>query len=389
MMELPHKSYCGSSVTVHITAMNRLSFSKRKGKNVKFIHTGDIHWGMSPDSDKPWSRERARDIRDTFAAIIDKTRKMGVDCLFIAGDLFHRQPLLKDLKEVNYLFSTIPGVRVVIIAGNHDRIRKSSAVLSFTWCPNVTFIESEELTSVYFENINTEVTGFSYHTPELTEARLNQAFAPRDGRIHILLGHGGDSNHVPIDRADLAGAGFSYVALGHIHKPETFADGRMAFCGSPEPLDKTETGAHGIYYGEISPISLQLIKLEFLPMAKIRYIPLSVNVTPATTNTELYLKMSHEVEKRGTDNIYRFRIRGMRDPDVTFDLEALQLRYRVADILDESEPQYDFSALFAEHPSDMIGFYIRALQKPDMSPVEKKALYYGIHALLLTTDERS
>ncbi|MBO4990636.1 MAG: metallophosphoesterase, partial [Firmicutes bacterium] len=51
--------------------------------------------------------------------------------------------------------------------------------------------------------------------------------------------------------------------------------------------------------------------------------------------------------------------------------------------------QYDFSALFAEHPSDMIGFYIRALEKPDMSPVEKKALFYGIHALLLTTDERS
>ena len=42
---------------------------------MKFIHTGDIHWGMSPDSDKPWSRERARDIRDTFAAIIEKTRK--------------------------------------------------------------------------------------------------------------------------------------------------------------------------------------------------------------------------------------------------------------------------------------------------------------------------
>ena len=94
---------------------------------MKFIHTGDIHWGMSPDSDKPWSRERARDIRDTFAAIIEKTRKTGADCLFIAGDLFHRQPLQKDLKEVNYLFSTIPGVRVIIIAGNHDRIRLSSS----------------------------------------------------------------------------------------------------------------------------------------------------------------------------------------------------------------------------------------------------------------------
>ena len=77
----------------------------------------------------------------------------------------------------------------------------------------------------------------------------------------------------------------------------------------------------------------------------------------------------------------------MRDPDISFDLDALKLRFRIADIIDETEPQYDFSALFAEHPSDMIGFYIQALKKPDMSPVEKKALFYGIHALLLTTDE--
>ena len=35
------------------------------------------------------------------------------------------------------------------------------------------------------------------------------------------------------------------------------------------------------------------------------------------------------------------------------------------------------------------GFYIQALMKDDMSPVEKKALYYGIHALLMTKDERS
>ena len=57
---------------------------------MKFIHTGDIHWGMAPDSDKPWSRERARDIRETFAAIIGKARELSVDFLFIAGDLFHR-----------------------------------------------------------------------------------------------------------------------------------------------------------------------------------------------------------------------------------------------------------------------------------------------------------
>lgn len=356
---------------------------------MKFIHTGDVHWGMAPDGDKPWSRERARDIRETFAAIIGKAAELSADFLFIAGDLFHRQPLLKDLKEVNYLFSTIPNVRVVLIAGNHDRVRKNSAVLSFNWAPNVTFLSDSEFSSVCFEDLHTEVTGFSYWSAEIPEPLLNDVSAPDDGRIHILLGHGGDARHVPIDREALSQSGFTYAALGHIHKPEISQSLRMAWCGSPEPLDKTETGQHGIIFGEIDESSLRIVNLEFIPMAKLRYVPLMVNVTPETTNTELFLRMSQEIEKRGADNIFRFRIRGMRNPDISFDLESLMMRYRIADILDESEPQYDFSALFAEHPSDMIGFYIRALQKPDMNQVEKKALYYGIHALLLTTDERS
>ena len=69
--------------------------------------------------------------------------------------------------------------------------------------------------------------------------------------------------------------------------------------------------------------------------------------------------------------------------------ERVQFGNQIAQIQDDSEPQYDFARLFAEHPGDMIGFFIRALQKDDMSPVEKKALFYGINALLKTTDERS
>ena len=111
---------------------------------MKFIHTADIHWGMTPDSDKPWCRERTQAVKDTFSQIVTKAREMDVDFLFISGDLFHRQPLQKDLKEVNYLFTTIPSVRVVIIAGNHDRIRPNSALKSFQWRPNVTWIMEEK-----------------------------------------------------------------------------------------------------------------------------------------------------------------------------------------------------------------------------------------------------
>ena len=222
---------------------------------MKFIHTADVHWGMEPDSDKPWSRERAQAIKDTFTQVITRARDLEVDFLFISGDLFHRQPLQRDLKEINYLFSTIPAVHVVMIAGNHDRIRSNSAVLSFSWCPNVTFLMNEEMDHAYFSDCNTDVHGFSYHTAEIRENRIDHVEVPFDGRIHVLLAHGGDATHLPFDKNALAVSGFSYIALGHIHKPGILVENKAAFAGSPEPLDKTETGIHGAYYGEINPVS--------------------------------------------------------------------------------------------------------------------------------------
>lgn len=356
---------------------------------MKFIHTGDIHWGMCPDANKPWGTERAQAIKDTFRIIIDKAQEMNADCLFISGDLFHRQPLIKDLKEVNYLFSTIPSVKIIIIAGNHDKIRENSAILSFAWSPNVTFLMDEELTSVYFEDINTEVHGFSYHTTEIREPLLEDIQVPLNNRIQILMAHGGDPAHLPINFNSLELSPFSYIALGHIHKPQVLADGKIVYCGSPEPLDMTETGHHGFYTGEIHPTTRRLISLEFIPTGTLQYIPLAVNVSKDTTNGEVADRIAQEIENRGVDNVYRFRLKGMRDPDIEFDLAQLSSQYRIAEIIDDSEPQYDFSTLFAEHSSDIIGFFIQALQKDNMSPVEKKALYYGVNALLHTTDERS
>ena len=150
----------------------------------------------------------------------------------------------------------------------------------------------------------------------------------------------------------------SYIALGHIHKPRVLAEKKMAYCGSPEPLDMTETGPHGFYTGEIHPVTKKVTNLTFVPMAQIQYIPLAVNVTKETTNMELASRIAQEIKGRGEHNIYRFRLKGMRDPEIDFDLEQLASHYRICEILDDSEPQYDFSALFAEHPSDMIGFFI-------------------------------
>ena len=338
---------------------------------MKFIHTGDIHYGMAPDAGRSWSKERAEAVRDAVPSIIEAVRAERADLLLIAGDLFHHQPLVRELKEVNYLFASVPETKIVIIAGNHDRIRESSAVLTFPWAENVFWITEEKLSSVFLKDLNTEVYGFSYHTREITGNRLAGIHAAENGRIRILLCHGGDAKHLPLDVDELTDAGFAYCALGHIHKPKSFAGGKAAWCGSPEPRDLTETGPHGDYKGVINDVSL------------------AVNVTPASTNTELLMSISNEITKRGAGNIYRLRLRGLRDPDITFDLDVLKNRFRIVELLDESEPNYDFPRLFAEHPSDMIGFFVQELDRPEMSALDRKALFYGVNALLRTQEERS
>lgn len=67
-------------------------------------------------------------------------RKNPVDLLFIAGDLFHRQPLLRELREVDDLFASIPDTRVFLMAGDHDYIKEDSFYRNFVWSRNVTFL---------------------------------------------------------------------------------------------------------------------------------------------------------------------------------------------------------------------------------------------------------
>ena len=85
----------------------------------------------------------------------------------------------------------------------------------------------------------------------------------------ILLAHGGDESHIPIQREALKWSGFDYIALGHIHKPEIIFEDLMAYAGSLEPLDHTEMGYHGLIEGEISEEKKQI---TFVPFAKRMYI---------------------------------------------------------------------------------------------------------------------
>ena len=71
---------------------------RKERQKMRFIHAADIHLGAQPEKGLPWAAKRGEEIWETFRRLVAYAEQEKVDFLFIAGDLFHRQPLLKELK---------------------------------------------------------------------------------------------------------------------------------------------------------------------------------------------------------------------------------------------------------------------------------------------------
>ncbi len=347
---------------------------------MKFIHIADVHLGMKPDRDFQWSETREREIKDTFNKVIEVCNAEHIDFLLIAGDLFHKKPLLRELKEVNYVFSKLERTKVILIAGNHDYIGESSRYKEFPWCNHVTMIEAESIEKVSFSEKNVHIYGCSYHQRDQLKKVYENRLPDENEGVHILLIHGGDEKSMPIDKKHLMELGYDYVALGHIHKHE-FLTESMAYPGSLEPLDKNETGKHGYILGIIEED--KKVQASFIPFAKREYVHQVVDVNPGMTNGELYDKVIEIINLRGEENIYKIIIEGKHDVDLVIDDKGIYSLGHIIQVENESVPDYDFEALAAENKGNIIGMYIEELYKKEIDhEVLEKALYYGIEALI-------
>lgn len=345
----------------------------------------DVHLGASPEAGKAYSERRATEIWESFSEVVDICEEEKVDLLLIAGDLFHRQPLLRELKEVNYLFSKLTQTKVVFIAGNHDYIRKDSYYLTFEWAKNVHTLFGEDMGRVEFPEIETCVYGLSYHSKEIEKALYAGKRARKCQKIEILLAHGGDDRHIPIKRQELLELGYTYVALGHIHKPMEFAKDRMCYAGSLEPLDKTETGKHGYIFGEANVVGgHEDIKAIFVPHAKRMYCHEEIEVTEKMAGYALKDKIQDRIKELGIQHIYKIILTGVRDPEVLFDFEQMDSYGNIVEILDETRPSYDFEKLEKQNKDNLLGKFIGKYKHAKEGSVEEIALYEGVQAILKT-----
>ena len=352
---------------------------------MRFLHTADIHLGAVPDRGMPWSEERSQAIWNTFRKLIEIAAAEDADLFLIAGDLFHRQPLEEECRRVDDLFALIPQTHIVIIAGNHDYITDTSLFLHYPWSSHVHILSSEKMSSVFLPELNTEVHGLSYHSPEITEYLYDDIRLPKDDRRHILLAHGGDRRHIPIHLNALTDAGFDYIALGHQHQPRLAKTAPLAYCGSPEPTDREDMGTRGYILGTLSD---QGCAFRWYPCASAQYTSLPLTVTPDMSESELLEQLQHEISA-DSRSIFRIILNGYRSPGLEVPRDAILQLGRVVDLSDHTIPIYDFDAIRREHAHDLIARFIDSFSPIDPNRREYQALCYGLKALMQAGNEEN
>ena len=307
--------------------------------------------------------------------------KERIDLLLIAGDMFHRQPLLRELKEANYLFSKLTVTQVVIIIGNHDYLKKDSYYRTFTWVKNVHVLLNDSVDYVELKNIKTAVYGASYHSREITKKPYEKQYAKRLQKYEILMVHGGDEKHTPIKKEELLELGYDYIALGHIHKHIEILPGKIAYCGALEPTDMNDVGLHGYIYGEMTNKGCQT---KFIHAASRENIHMDIEVTENMNAYELRELIKRTVEEKGVHNIFKIRLVGYKDPEAYFDMEALDVYGNITAIEDHTRLAYNLEKIYQQNKDNILGELIRDLGKSGEESVEYMALCEGVRALMET-----
>ena len=260
---------------------------------MKILHTSDWHLGHTlHDHDR---EEEQRDFLSQLVAIIGEERP---DAMVVCGDIFDRpQPPLwaRELytETLLQIHDSYPALQMVITAGNHD----SKSMLQLegkVWERlNIRVVGQVERNAdgsvnlgrhiVPVENGNGTLLGFIIAVPHIYEsafpvlseevpneqrqqyfyqALLDETASQNPQGLPVVLtahtavsgsnfaGHDFNNYIGGIDTVgqDTFGTGYDYLALGHIHQPQTLSgNGPTArYCGTPLTLHFDEHGNHGV-----------------------------------------------------------------------------------------------------------------------------------------------
>jgi exonuclease SbcD len=264
---------------------------------MRLLHTSDWHIGRSLHGSDLLAEQEA--VLGTLAQVVAAE---SVDVVVVAGDVYDRAVPSADATGVLdrvLMRLRSAGASVVLTPGNHDSARRLAfgAGLMARSGVHVRAVTPALDEPVLFtdEHGDVAVYGLPYLEPEiarhelgLAEARSHEAVLNaamdrvradlflRPGVRSVVLAHAFVGGGVPSDSerdicvggVDLVPTavfdGVDYVALGHLHRPQTLTD-RVRYSGSPLPYSFGEAGQHKQAW---------LVDLDGGGLAEVRPVPL-------------------------------------------------------------------------------------------------------------------
>lgn len=232
---------------------------------MRFLHTSDWHVGRTFHGADLLAEQEA-----VLAHLADLVSAEAVDVVLVSGDIYDRAvPAAEAVQIANRAMLRLrqAGAQLVITSGNHDSAPRLGAFGDFAAAGGLhlrTTIDRID-DPVLFADKHGQVAiyGIPYLEPEparhglgvpdakghngvLREAmrRVRADLAGRDGARSVVLAHafvtggqGTDSERtIAVGGVEQVGAdvfeGMDYVALGHLHGPQTLAE-HLRYSGSP------------------------------------------------------------------------------------------------------------------------------------------------------------
>jgi len=367
---------------------------------VKILHCADIHLDTAfVSGDVRKSEIRRSELFSTFSSMMNYVKLNGIDLVLISGDLFESENVSRDTAALlQKEFSDNPSCKFVISPGNHDPYTDSSVYSKIKFPSNVYIFSSSAVSRFSFEDLNVDVYGYAFTSPQLSYNPFKGQKPVVNSKINILCAHGDlysrKSDNCPITTDEIRETGFDYVALGHIHaggEIKKVDDTYYAYSGCLEGRDFGECGYKGAIVCELEKENYEL-KASFkkLRFSKRRYEVETVNVTGAQNISDIVPRVKQLIAEKeyGRDTMLRIILEGEISPELVISEASFggigELLFWL-EVVNKTTPMYDISKL--ENDPTIRGAFYEELKPLLESENEEEretafaALKYGLSAL--------
>lgn len=323
---------------------------------MKILHSADFHLD-APLTGRSGAEAEflRRALLSVPGQVADICRAEQCDLVLLAGDLFDGSYTRESYLALYDALERM-AVPVFITPGNHDYCGLESPWQKEKWPENVHVFTRPHLESVAVPNLNCRIYGAGYQSMDCP-GLMDGFLAEGEERYHIGILHADptvrNSPYCPLTAGQIRESGLHYLALGHIHKADSFRAGETlcAWPGCAMGKGYDETGVKGLYIVDLDET------------AGLRFVPLDVpcfHDLETEAGSDPYKAVAELLPPAGSEDFYRITLTGYASNVDTDAIRDGLAGYPHLELRDETVPETDLWSVAGE--DSLEGMYFQLLR---------------------------